>query len=138
MVSFINTSWKLTKGVIMTKFSTNEYHKTIRLNGQPFSITPNLYSALLVLRDNPKPPSLWIDAICLDQNDPFEKDKQLRIMHLIYMNTTRVLVWLGEDDKSVDLPAAAKIISHFRMKNREFPRKVQSIYEKESSADFQM
>lgn len=138
MVSFIHTSWKLTKGVIMTKFSTNEYHKPITLNGQPFSITPNLHSALLVLRDNPKPPSLWIDAICLDQNDLFEKDKQLRIMHLIYMNTTRVLAWLGEDDKSVDLPAAAKIISHFRMKTREFPRKVQPIDGKEPSAGFQI
>ncbi|TEY44696.1 hypothetical protein BOTCAL_0346g00110 [Botryotinia calthae] len=53
------------------------------------------------------------------------------------MNATRVLVWLGEDDKSVDLPAAAKIISHFRIKKRELQRKVQSIDAKEPSADFQ-
>ncbi|TGO43798.1 hypothetical protein BCON_0854g00010 [Botryotinia convoluta] len=109
----------------------------IKLNGQPFNITPNLHSALHVLRDNSSPPSLWIDAICLDQNDPFEKDKQLRIMHLIYMNATRVLVWLGEDDKSVDLHAAAEIVSHFRMKRRELQRKAQSIAEKEPSADSQ-
>ncbi|KAF7938340.1 hypothetical protein EAE99_002012 [Botrytis elliptica] len=110
----------------------------IKLNGQPFNITTNLHSALLVLRDNSNPPSLWIDAICLDQNDPSEKDKQLRIMHLIYMNATRVLVWLGADDKSVDLHAAAEIISHFRMKKRELQRKAQSIAEKEPSADFQV
>ncbi|KAA8569811.1 hypothetical protein EYC84_002154 [Monilinia fructicola] len=107
----------------------------IKLNGQPFAITPNLHSALLVLRDNPNPPSLWIDAICLDQNDPFEKDKQLRIMHLIYMNATRVIIWLGEDDKSVDLHAAAEIVSHFRTKKRKLEKEIRSIAKGESSAD---
>ncbi|TGO11396.1 hypothetical protein BTUL_0110g00070 [Botrytis tulipae] len=58
-------------------------------------------------------------------------------MHLIYMNATRVLVWLGEDDKSVDLYAAAEIISHFRMRKRELQRKAKSIAEHEPLADFQ-
>ncbi|TGO41012.1 hypothetical protein BHYA_0028g00540 [Botrytis hyacinthi] len=114
------------------------YRRPIKLNGQPFNITPNLHSALHVLRDNSSSSSLWINAICLDQNDPSEKDKQLQIMYLIYMNATRVLVWLGEDDKSVDLHAAAEIISHFRMKKRKLQRKSQSIAEKEPSADFQV
>ncbi|THV52373.1 hypothetical protein BGAL_0081g00240 [Botrytis galanthina] len=106
----------------------------IKLNGQPFSITPNLHSALLVLRDNPNPAPLWIDAISIDQNDLFEKDMQLRIMHLIYMNATRLLVWLGEDDKSLDLHAAAEIISHFKMKSGELRRKAKSIAQKAPSA----
>ncbi|TGO26712.1 hypothetical protein BPAE_0054g00200 [Botrytis paeoniae] len=127
----------MAKGGITTVVSTNECRRPIKLNGQPFSITPNLHSALLVLRDNSNPSSLWIDAICLDQNDPFEKDEQLRVMHLIYINATRVLVWLGEDERSVDLHAAAEIISHFSMKKRELKWNAQSIAKKEPSADSQ-
>ncbi|KAF7949487.1 uncharacterized protein EAE97_002996 [Botrytis byssoidea] len=129
MVSSFHTLWKTAKSEI----STNKYRRPIKLNGQPFSITPNLHSALLVLRDNPNPAPLWIDAISIDQNDLFEKDTQPRIMHLIYMNATR----LGEDDKSLDLNAAAEIISHFEMKSGELRRKAESIAQKEPSADLQ-
>ncbi|KAF7893173.1 uncharacterized protein EAF02_000711 [Botrytis sinoallii] len=81
---------------------------------------------------------MWIDAICIDQNDLFEKDTQLRVMHLIHTNATRVLVWLGEDDKTVDLHAATEIISHFKMKSGELRRKAKSIAQKEPSADLQV
>ncbi|TGO66976.1 hypothetical protein BOTNAR_0050g00100 [Botryotinia narcissicola] len=133
MVSSFYTLWKTAKGEI----STNKCRRPIKLNGQLFSITPNIHSALLFLRDTPNPAPLWIDTISIDQNDLFEKDTQLRIMHLIYMNATRVLVWLGEDDKSLDLHAAAEIISHFKMKSGELRRKAKSIAQKEPSADLQ-
>ncbi|KAF5878111.1 putative het-domain-containing protein [Botrytis fragariae] len=127
----------MAKDGITTAVSTNEYSRPIKLNGQPFSTTPDLHFALLVLRDNSNPSSLWIDASCPDQNDRFEKDEQLRIMPLIYINATRVLVWLGEDEESVDLHAAAEIISHFSMKKREVQWKAQSIAKKEPLTDSQ-
>jgi hypothetical protein len=37
-------------------------------------------------------------------------------MHQIYKNATDVLIWLGDDDQSVDIRAAIGIISHFSEK----------------------
>ncbi|KAF7897291.1 hypothetical protein EAF00_005519 [Botryotinia globosa] len=82
------------------------------LNGKPFYITSNLHSALLAIRRNNVTSQLWIDAICIDQNDNAEKEKQLRIMHQIYKNATNVRVWLGSDDQSVDIRAGLSLMSH--------------------------
>jgi hypothetical protein len=41
---------------------------------------------------------LWIDAICINQNDMEERSSQVSIMSLIYTHAQRVCVWLGEHD----------------------------------------
>ena len=46
------------------------------------------------LRDN-----LWIDAICIDQNSGLEKNHQVAQMGKIYMNATKVVMWLGKNDR---------------------------------------
>lgn len=38
---------------------------------------------------------LWIDAICIDQTDLQERNKQVAQMHDIYTNAESVIVWLG-------------------------------------------
>ncbi|KAL1616937.1 hypothetical protein SLS54_008142 [Diplodia seriata] len=38
---------------------------------------------------------LWIDAICINQADGEEKDKQIPLMRDIYSSATRALAWLG-------------------------------------------
>jgi len=62
--------------------------------------TPNLVSALSRLRQKmPKYPgfhrTLWIDAICIDQDDVVERGHQVRLMKDIYSRARRVLIWLG-------------------------------------------
>jgi hypothetical protein len=81
------------------------WDKTIRIHqdGRPFSfkISPNLYSALKAFRRPDSPRTLWIDAICIDQENPYEKNHQVPMMAQIYGKATRVCVWLGDgDDKS--------------------------------------
>lgn len=39
---------------------------------------------------------LWIDAICINQDDLDERSQQVRLMKNIYSTAGRVLVWLGE------------------------------------------
>jgi hypothetical protein len=39
----------------------------------------------------------WIDAICIDQSDPNDKDKQIPMMAQIYNGAKRVCVWLGSE-----------------------------------------
>ncbi|TGO42436.1 hypothetical protein BHYA_0008g00260 [Botrytis hyacinthi] len=82
------------------------------LNYKPFYVTSNLHSALLANRRKGITSQLWIDAICIDQNDNAEKEQQLKIMHQIYKHSTNVRIWLGNDDQSVDISAGLALISH--------------------------
>ena len=69
----------------------------IILNDQPFSITQNLAKALQHLRKETEDVKLWVDAICINQKDIEERNKQLSRMKDIYENAKRVIVWLGEE-----------------------------------------
>lgn len=61
----------------------------------PFQATPNLHEALLHLRDPYFEQVLWIDAICINQDDDEEKATQVGAMARIYGLAKRVIVWLG-------------------------------------------
>ncbi|PWY76613.1 hypothetical protein BO83DRAFT_462399 [Aspergillus eucalypticola CBS 122712] len=41
--------------------------------------------------------TLWVDAICIDQNNMTEKEMQIRNMARIYEQASQVVVWLGEE-----------------------------------------
>lgn len=70
-------------------------------DSQLFSVGPNLHSALRHLRDAKVSRILWIDAICIDQNNEREKPTQVKSMGEIYGRATQVVIWLGEEaDKS--------------------------------------
>ena len=68
-------------------------------NSRPynFGVRSNLFAALkrLRLRDAPRP--LWIDAICIDQENPEEKNAQVPKMPRIYNGAQNVCVWLGDE-----------------------------------------
>ncbi|PON26267.1 hypothetical protein TGAM01_v204743 [Trichoderma gamsii] len=74
-----------------------------------FSIGKNLESALRHLRYTSKPRTLWIDAICINQNDNAEKAAQVIRMADIYSLAARVVVWLGpaEDDSELAISTLA-------------------------------
>lgn len=42
--------------------------------------------------------SLWIDQICINQEDIGERGRQVQIMDRIYRNANIVIAWLGEED----------------------------------------
>ncbi|TPX18942.1 uncharacterized protein E0L32_011335 [Thyridium curvatum] len=67
--------------------------KTITNN---FSVTSNVLGLLKGLRYTDRPRRLWIDQICIDQEDEAEKAEQIKIMTDIYAGATRVLIWLGD------------------------------------------
>ncbi|KAI9155035.1 Heterokaryon incompatibility protein [Paramyrothecium foliicola] len=59
-------------------------------------ITPNLRDGLVRLRDPHVVRTLWVDAVCIDQNDAEDKARQIPFMYRIYRMASRVVVWLGE------------------------------------------
>ncbi|RFN52394.1 hypothetical protein FIE12Z_3325 [Fusarium flagelliforme] len=92
-------------------WGSREGPAVILLNGQPFSITRNLYNALFEYRRHAfkngteEMAFLWVDAICINQNDNVEKSLQVPRMSDIYGKCQHVLAWLGpvenEDEKSI-------------------------------------
>jgi Heterokaryon incompatibility protein (HET) len=69
--------------------------KAIELNGSPVNIRDNLWSALVSLRDAREERVLWIDAICINQSDVEERNRQVQLMAHIYSRAKQVIVWLG-------------------------------------------
>lgn len=61
-------------------------------------VPPNLVAALKELRNLERTRTIWVDAICINQNDTPEKNRQVNIMSEIYSAATRVCVWLGPAD----------------------------------------
>ncbi|KAI4917405.1 hypothetical protein J4E85_009923 [Alternaria conjuncta] len=39
----------------------------------------------------------WIDSLCINLDDPSEREKQVRIMADIYKRARRAIIWLGEE-----------------------------------------
>ncbi|PKS06248.1 hypothetical protein jhhlp_006994 [Lomentospora prolificans] len=70
--------------------------ETILLDGQHVPVTTNLYAALRALRQPTRPRQLWIDALCINQQDVRERSHEVFRMRLIYERATRVVIWLGE------------------------------------------
>lgn len=98
----------------------------IMCNGMVLYIGRNLYEALLSIRMTRRVKAplsilspllgsgpmvkkfIWIDAICIDQENLIEQNSQVQIMDRIYKAADTVHIWLGpQDDFSMD---ASKVI----------------------------
>lgn len=76
--------------------------RSITLCGEKgFAVTDNLYSALQRLRYPNGERKLWIDAICINQDDLEERAQQVSTMAEIFRKTWNMIAWLG--DTSVTL-----------------------------------
>lgn len=89
-----DTDLLVTYDALSYTWGDNEQSKTILCNKKPLSVTSNLFSALVALRSGSR--YLWVDAICVEQQNDEEKGFQVRNMLLIYQRATRVIAWLGE------------------------------------------
>jgi hypothetical protein len=70
----------------------------ILLNDTPIPITQNLFEGLQRIRVPNRSIRIWIDAICINQNDNAERSEQVAKMAEIYRGARTVLVWLGEGE----------------------------------------
>ncbi|KAK5637314.1 hypothetical protein RRF57_013026 [Xylaria bambusicola] len=76
--------------------------KTVYVNNRALSVRANLYAALSHLQDRFIERIIWIDAICINQENNDEKALQVQFMARIYAKASRVIVWLGQAAGSSD------------------------------------
>lgn len=58
-------------------------------------IPTNLHSALQAFRLATSILTLWVDFLCINQQDTQERNQQVGMMKSIYSNSSEVLIWLG-------------------------------------------
>jgi hypothetical protein len=68
----------------------------VQINNQTLRIGNNLRKALLNLRNLKDPRVLWVDAICINQEDDDERSAQVAIMGDIYRQAKRTVIWLRD------------------------------------------
>ncbi|KAH8728901.1 heterokaryon incompatibility protein-domain-containing protein [Phaeosphaeriaceae sp. PMI808] len=77
-------------------------------NGETVSVSGNLFNALHTIFlgwDEDKSPlsgiesgRIWIDQLCINQQDVAEKSQQVAFMDTLYQKAKRVVAWIGPDD----------------------------------------
>ncbi|PMD30671.1 HET-domain-containing protein [Hyaloscypha variabilis F] len=81
--------------------------RNIKQSTQPRSwqlpVTRNLGEALRYLRKEDEARILWVDAVCINQQDLGERSAQVSKMGDIYRNAAQVDVWLGTEAKDSDV-----------------------------------
>ncbi|KAG7421289.1 Heterokaryon incompatibility protein 6, OR allele [Fusarium oxysporum f. sp. rapae] len=88
----------------------------IIVDGKYLSITASLNDALFHLRKPDEDRVLWIDALCIDQNNIKERGHQVNRMGEIYKKAEKVVIWLGYINGS-----AIKLQSAINMFGRNLP-----------------
>lgn len=85
---------------------------TLYVNDTQLRIRPNLDSALRHLRSEVNDMVIWVDAVCINQDDPDEKSWQVDQMRRVYLQAECVLVWLGpstdDSNKAIDTLVAQR------------------------------
>lgn len=132
-----NTGTHLYHALSYTWGGMNKPH-SISINNKNLAITENLHAALLSLRDRSFEQILWIDAICIDQENLEERGLQVQLMAKIYSKATRVIVWLGETADNSDtaletlrIAAENESLELFRLRQNRFRKVIWSAFWKE-------
>ncbi|KAF5022039.1 hypothetical protein F66182_5922 [Fusarium sp. NRRL 66182] len=71
---------------------------TILINGLEMPIRKNLNNALAALDRSDMLGPIWIDALCINQDDIEERNAQVAQMAQIYKDAQEVIVWLGHEE----------------------------------------
>jgi hypothetical protein len=79
----------------------------IRCGAGFLMVTATLKEALEALRDPKRTRTMWIDQLCINQEDIRERNSQVKNMHHVYQYATRTVVFLG----SVEHEAPSQLVS---------------------------
>lgn len=70
--------------------------RPISCNKVVIDVSCNLHSALRQLRHERVNVDIWVDSVCINQKDDFERTCQVGMMRDIYTRSVEVIIWLGE------------------------------------------
>lgn len=94
----------------------------ILLNDHPFQVPTSAERVLRRMRYADRERVLWIDAVCMNQEDLYERASQVGLMGNLYSNCSRNIIWLGEDDGSTSkaLEAMQSVLEEIRVETDDW------------------
>lgn len=81
------------------RFDQHEPDATILCNGVDVKINANLFDALRQLRHVHVPVVIWVDFLCINQQNVMERSLQVAMMREIYEKSREVVIWLGRQQE---------------------------------------
>ena len=86
--------------------STDAYHEdddpldfSFEIGGRQYPVSKNVHDFLSILLTRVETSErYWIDSLCINQEDVFERNAQVRMMGDIYETAAFVVTWLGRDE----------------------------------------
>lgn len=84
-----------------------EFRHPLLCEGRKLLITTSLRDALRRIRHARLPVKLWVDAVCINQENVIERSSHARMIPRIYRRATNVIAWLGEADGDSNRAIAA-------------------------------
>jgi hypothetical protein len=96
--------------------------RAILLHGHGVLAMATSEAALRRMRLQDRPRTLWIDSICINQNDTNEKGHQVGMMCQIYAKTFGNLVWLGPCNLTIaeSINAMEAILQEIAVETRDY------------------
>ena len=104
---------------------------SVHLHDQPTDVPLSTETVLRQMRYKDRERILWIDAICINQTDFDERNRQVAMMADIYGMTSTNLIWLGEDDDiSIEKANAniSSVLKDMRNETSDFQELTKQIY----------
>ncbi|KAI2628486.1 heterokaryon incompatibility protein-domain-containing protein [Hypoxylon sp. NC1633] len=86
----------------------------VHCDGLALAVATNLGEALRAFRHETSPRFLWVDALCINQDDIQEKQHQVPLMGRIYHGASNVVIWLGSDTPNHTIASAFSILTSVR------------------------
>jgi Heterokaryon incompatibility protein (HET) len=83
-------------------WGTGPLNHSVTIDGADFSVGQNLFDALCHLQCSDIAPAIWIDSICINQEDVTEKAVRVEKMGTIFSKAKAVIIWLGPQLKHSD------------------------------------
>lgn len=72
------------------------------VNGKVLKVIGNITTLLPYVLEKHHTLPLWIDGVCIDQENDQEKSLQIPLMTTIYEQAERCVVWLGKSNQNID------------------------------------
>jgi hypothetical protein len=81
-------------------WGTSVFDTDLTCDGRSLKITKSLAVALVRLRNEDTAIPLWVDQVCINQQDFSERNAQVKLMGQIYTKAIKVAIWLGDDHEN--------------------------------------
>lgn len=79
--------------------NTARFYKLPMEGTEDIAVTKSAFEALPYLIQNSETGLLWMDQICINQDDLDERGHQVALMGKVFSNSRRTIIWLGLEDR---------------------------------------